>query len=73
MGYPGEEEEEGGVNKWDTQCHQERGTGTMPHSSSGEQGNNFVLALAKPILNSVPCSSTAAVFELVRMSRFFKW
>jgi hypothetical protein len=35
----------------------------MPHSSSGEQGKNFVSALAKPFLNSVPCSSTAAVFE----------
>jgi hypothetical protein len=32
-------------------------------SSSGEHGNNLISALAKPFLNSVPCSSTAVVFE----------
>lgn len=58
MGSLSTEEGGGGLNKWDTQCHQERGTGTMP-----EQGNNFVSALAKPFLNTVPCSSKAAVFE----------
>jgi hypothetical protein len=55
------------INKWNTKRHQECGTGTMPHSSSREQGDNFVSALANHLLNNISYSS-AVVFEGPRRS-----